>query len=195
MRSLNLVASPAEVARGQAFARYLRIERAKRDLTKAELAKLSGVSASYLTLFENGSIKPDGKYLVPSREILAKVAAAFEVSPEEVLQAAGYEVELPTPEIQYEPDLDTLLGRVEGFSDFDGPQREVIREAAVAAATNMAESLRKLNSRGTIGSRFTEVEIAAEEDEQRILRERNTLYIADMPIAESLEDDEDDGEE
>ena len=193
MRSLNLVASPAEVARGKAFARFLRIERAKRDLSKVELSKLSGVSASYLTLFENGSIKPDGKYLVPSREILEKIATVFEVAPEVVLNAAGYDVPVPLPEIQYEPDLDTLLGRVEGYSDFDGPTREVIREAAVAAATNMAESLRKLNSQGTIGSRFTREEIAAEEHQQSILRERNTLYIADMPIVGGLdkEDDED----
>ena len=193
MRSLNPVASAAEVARGKAFARFLRIERAKRDLTKAELAELSGVSASYLTLFENGSIKPDGKYLVPSREILEKIARVFEVAPEVVLNAAGYDV--PLPEIEYEPDLDTLLGRVEGYSDFDGPTREVIREAAVAAATNMAESLRKLNSRGTIGSRFTESEIAAEENEQRILRERNTLYIANMQIAGGLDEEDSEGED
>ena len=190
MRSLNPLASPAEVALGKAFARFLRIERAKRDLTKAELAKRSGVSASYLTLLENGSIKPDGKYLVASREILEKIATVLEVAPEIVLNAAGYEV--PLPEIEYEPDMDTLLGRVEGYSDFDGPTREVIRDAAVVAARNMAESLRKLNSRGTIGSRFTDSEISVEENHQKILRERNTLYIADLPIVGGLDDDEED---
>ncbi|WP_395144897.1 hypothetical protein, partial [Armatimonas sp.] len=64
-----------------------------------------------------------------------------------------------------------------------------------AAATNMAESLRKLNSQGTFGSRFSREEIAAEEHQQSILRERNTLYIADMPIAGGLEEDDEDGDD
>ena len=178
MRSLNPVASPAEVARGQAFARYLRIERAKRDLTKAELAKLSGVSASYLTLFENGSIKPDGKYLVPSREILEKVATALEVAPEVVQNAAGYDV----PELEYVPDLDAILGRMEGFNDFDGPSRELIREAALVAAKNMAETLRKLDSRGIVGSRFAEDEIEEAEAEQTRIAETAEIYVTDEMV-------------
>ena len=122
---------------------------------------------------------------------MGKLARALELALDDVKLAAGHSM----PEMQYVPDLDTLLGRVEGYSDFDGPTREVIRGAALAAATNMAESLRKLNSRGTIGSRFTDSEIAVEEDEQRILRERNTLYIADLPIAGGLDDDDEEDDD
>jgi transcriptional regulator with XRE-family HTH domain len=183
-------ATPAQVSQGQRFARWLRLQRADRGWTQAHLAKLSGVSTAYLSLMEKGGILPDGNYQRPSEEIVGKLAAALELELGEVKLAAGHEM----PELEYLPDLDTLLGRVEGFNDFDGPQREVIREAAVAAATQMAESLRKLNSQGTIGSRFTREEIAAEEHQQSLLRERNTLYIADMQIADGL-DTEDSEEE
>jgi transcriptional regulator with XRE-family HTH domain len=183
-----MAATSDQIAQGQRFARWLRLQRADRGWTQARLARISGVSTAYMSLLEKGGILPDGTHQRPSEEIAGKLATALSLPLDDVKRAAGYEL----PEIEYLPDLDTLLGRIEGYSDFDGPQREVIRESALAAATNMAESLRKLNSRGTIGSRFTGSEIAAEEAEQRRLRERATLYIAEQPVAGGLESDEED---
>lgn len=172
----EIVASPAEVTRGESFAQWLRFQRAKRGWTKVELSERSGVSPSYLSLFENGCIKPDGKFVQASDEILERLASALGVELREVRGAAGHEV----PELEYVPDIDVLLGRMEGFSDFDGAEREVIREAALQAAKNMALSLRKLNARGTIGNRFAQEEIAAEEAEQVRLSQENDLPIGDV---------------
>ena len=172
----EIVASPADVTRGRRFAQWLRLQRAKRGWTKTELSERSGVSPSYLSLFENGCIKPDGKFVQASDEILERLASAFGVERREVQAAAGQEV----PELEYVPDIDVLLSRVEGFSDFDGTERYVIREAALQAAKNMALSLRKLNSRGTVGARFTEEEISAEEEEQERLSRELDVPIGDV---------------
>jgi transcriptional regulator with XRE-family HTH domain len=171
----TILATPEEQAQGKRFADWLRLERARRNLTKAELSRRSGVSTSYLTLIETGGIKTDGKYQLPGEEILTKLAVTLELDPEIVQAAAGHD----RPEIQYVPDIDTILGRMEGFNDFDGPARELIREAALVAAKNMAETLRKLDSRNVIGRRFAEDEIKEAEAEQKLLAEEGELYVTD----------------
>ena len=147
-----------QLAQGQRFARWLRLQRADRNWSRVSLAERAGFSTSYVNLIENGGIKSDGQYLLPSEEMLTKLAGALGLELELVLAAAGYD----KPELQYVPDIDALLGRMEGFNDFDGPHRELIREAALVAAKNMAETLRKLDSRGIVGSRFSYEEIEDE---------------------------------
>jgi transcriptional regulator with XRE-family HTH domain len=178
MSPRTILATPEEQAQGKRFADWLRLERAKRNLTKAELSRRSGVSTSYLTLIETGGIKTDGKYQLPGEEILAKLAATLELDPEMLLAVAGHD----KPELQYVPDIDTLLGRMEGFNDFDGPSRELIREAALVAAKNMAETLRKLDSRSIIGSRFSYEEIEDAEAEQSRLAEEGEIYVTDEMV-------------
>ena len=178
MSPRKILATPEEQAQGKRFADWLRLERAKRNLTKAELSRRSGVSTSYLTLMETGGIKTDGKYQLPGEEILAKLAATLELDSEVLLAVAGYD----QPELQYVPDIDALLGRMEGFNDFDGPHRELIREAALVAAKNMAETLRKLDSRGIVGSRFSYEEIEDAEAEQARLAEEGELYVTDEMV-------------
>jgi transcriptional regulator with XRE-family HTH domain len=178
MSPRTILATPEEQAQGRRFADWLRLERAKRNLTKAELSRRSGVSTSYLTLIETGGIKTDGKYQLPGEEILAKLAATLELDPEILLAVAGHD----KPELQYVPDIDAILGRMEGFNDFDGPSRELIREAALVAAKNMAETLRKLDSRSVVGSRFTYEEIADAEAEQAKLAEEGELYVTDAMV-------------
>jgi transcriptional regulator with XRE-family HTH domain len=178
MSPRTILATPEEQAQGKRFADWLRLERAKRNLTKAELSRRSGVSTSYLTLIETGGIKTDGKYQLPGEEILAKLAATLELDPEMLLAVAGHD----KPELQYVPDIDTLLGRMEGFNDFDGPSRELIREAALVAAKNMAETLRKLDSRSIIGSRFSYDEIEDAEAEQARLAEEGEIYVTDEMV-------------
>ena len=178
MSPRKILATPEEQAQGKRFADWLRLERAKRNLTKAELSRRSGVSTSYLTLMETGGIKTDGKYQLPGEEILAKLAATLELDSEVLLAVAGYD----KPELQYVPDIDALLGRMEGFNDFDGPHRELIREAALVAAKNMAETLRKLDSRGIVGSRFSYEEIEDAEAEQARLAEEGELYVTDEMV-------------
>jgi transcriptional regulator with XRE-family HTH domain len=178
MSPRTILATPEEQAQGKRFADWLRLERAKRNLTKAELSRRSGVSTSYLTLIETGGIKTDGKYQLPGEEILAKLAVTLELDPEMLLAVAGHD----KPELQYVPDIDTLLGRMEGFNDFDGPSRELIREAALVAAKNMAETLRKLDSRGIVGSRFSYEEIEDAEAEQLRLAEEGELYVTDEMV-------------
>jgi transcriptional regulator with XRE-family HTH domain len=178
MSPRTILATPEEQAQGKRFADWLRLERAKRNLTKAELSRRSGVSTSYLTLIETGGIKTDGKYQLPGEEILAKLAATLELDPEMLLAVAGHD----KPELQYVPDIDTLLGRMEGFNDFDGPSRELIREAALVAAKNMAETLRKLDSRSIIGSRFSYEEIEDAEAEQARLAEEGEIYVTDEMV-------------
>ena len=102
----------------------------------------------------------------------------LELDPEQLLAVAGYD----KPEIQYVPDIDAILGRMEGFNDFDGPHRELIREAALVAAKNMAETLRKLDSRGIVGSRFAEEEIEEAEAEQARIAETAELYVTDEMV-------------
>ena len=178
MSPRTILATPEEQAQGKRFADWLRLERAKRNLTKAELSRRSGVSTSYLTLIETGGIKTDGKYQLPGEEILAKLAVTLELDPELLLAVAGHDM----PELQYVPDIDTLLGRMEGFNDFDGPSRELIREAALVAAKNMAETLRKLDSRSIIGSRFSYEEIEDAEAEQARIAESADIYVTDEMV-------------
>ncbi|WP_395089779.1 helix-turn-helix domain-containing protein [Armatimonas sp.] len=178
MSPRTILATPEEQAQGKRFADWLRLERAKRNLTKAELSRRSGVSTSYLTLIETGGIKTDGKYQLPGEEILTKLAVTLELDPEILLAVAGHD----KPELQYVPDIDTLLGRMEGFNDFDGPSRELIREAALVAAKNMAETLRKLDSRSIIGSRFSYEEIEDAEEEQARIAETAEIYVTDEMV-------------
>lgn len=170
--------TPDELAQGQRFAEWLRVERARRDWTRLELSQRSGVSGSYISLIEGGGIKHTGQYQLPSEEILTRLAEALGVEPKHVLAAAGH----PLPDMEYIPDIDTILGRMEGFNDFDGPSRELIREAALVAAKNMAETLRKLDSRSIIGSRFSYEEIEDAEAEQLRLAEEGELYVTDEMV-------------
>ncbi len=172
--------TPEELAQGQRFAEWLRVERARRDWTRLELSQRSGVSGSYISLIEGGGIKHTGQYQLPSEEILTKLAVALGIEPKRVLAAAGH----PLPDIEYVPDIDALLGRMEGYSDFDGTERVIIREAALKAAANMAETLRKLGSRGTIGSRFTRDEIVAEERAQYELSKENNTVLPEGLVKE-----------
>lgn len=170
--------TPEQLAQGQRFARWLRLQRADRNWSRVSLAERAGISASYVNLIENGCIKSDGQYLLPSEEILTKLAGALEIEVEPVLAVAGYD----KPELQYVPDIDAILGRMEGFNDFDGPSRELIREAALVAAKNMAETLRKLDSRGIVGSRFSYEEIEDAEAEQARIAESAEIYVTDEMV-------------
>jgi transcriptional regulator with XRE-family HTH domain len=61
------------------FAKRLKELRAKRGLTQAQLAKLSGVSHSYLSRIEIGMHQP-------TLEVIEKLAAALKVKPSALLE-------------------------------------------------------------------------------------------------------------
>jgi transcriptional regulator with XRE-family HTH domain len=156
---------------------WLRREREQRRLSIRQLAARAGMSHASLSNIENGlhGVK---------RENAQKLAAALseglsdpserERLARELLTLAGF---ASAPEVTYEPDIETILGHIEGYSDFGQVEREVIRDAAVQAGKTMAETLRKLNARGVIGSRFESSEIAAAEEEQALLSAENELEI------------------
>lgn len=157
---------------------WLRRERERRWLSIRQLAARAGVSHASLSNIENGlhGMK---------RENVTKLEAALaedvsdpserERLSRELLRLTGFAAN--TPEVAYEPDIETILGHIEGYSDFDPVEREVIREAAVQAGKTMAETLRKLNARGVIGSRFAREEIADAEAEQARLAAENDMEI------------------
>jgi transcriptional regulator with XRE-family HTH domain len=66
------------------FGKYLKGLRESYDISIRELAKLSGVSNSYISQLETG------KRGTPKPDILQKLAPHLNVSYEELMQAAGY---------------------------------------------------------------------------------------------------------
>jgi transcriptional regulator with XRE-family HTH domain len=151
---------------------WLRRERERRRLSIRQLAARAGMSHASLSNIENGlhGVK---------RENAQKLAAALsedvsdpserERLARELLTLAGF---ASAPEITYEPDIETILGHIEGYSDFGPVEREVIQ-----AGKTMAETLRKLNARGVIGNRFEPSEIEEAEEEQARLSAENDLEI------------------
>ena len=83
------------------FGRFLRERRKQMGLTLQSLAKLSGVSQTYLTNIENG------KRGIPSPEILNKLADPLEISYKELMEKAGY---LPREATQ--EDIDAFFNDV-----------------------------------------------------------------------------------
>ena len=66
-----------------AFAQAVTREREKRDWSKGELARRSGVSSSYLVRLESGQIQS------PTVDQANLIAAAFEMTPDELVGAAS----------------------------------------------------------------------------------------------------------
>lgn len=66
------------------FGAYLRSLRQARGLTQRQAGEAATVSCPYLTQLERGQRNP------PSREILSRLARAYHVSEEKLLQEAGY---------------------------------------------------------------------------------------------------------
>lgn len=67
-----------------AFGEYLKKLRLKRGLTLKELAELSGISPSYLSRIERGERN------VPHPRLFKKLAPALNLTPRQLLAAAGY---------------------------------------------------------------------------------------------------------
>jgi len=67
-----------------AFGEYLKKLRLKRGLTLKKLAELSGISPSYLSRIERGERN------VPHPRLFQKLAPALNLTPRQLLAAAGY---------------------------------------------------------------------------------------------------------
>jgi len=67
-----------------AFNEYLKAAREKADLGVNELARVSGVSAPYLSRLEKGNRKP------PMPDVLKKLAPHLKVDYNDLMQAAGW---------------------------------------------------------------------------------------------------------
>ena len=67
----------------RAFGEYLRAERKLANISQRELARLSGVSDSYLSQMERGLYRP-------SPEILKAIAEAFKVPPSTLYALFGW---------------------------------------------------------------------------------------------------------
>lgn len=64
--------------------KYLRLLRQDKRLSLREVESLCGVSNGYLSLLENGKVD------APSPHILQKLAQAYGVAPQQLMELAGY---------------------------------------------------------------------------------------------------------
>lgn len=69
--------------RDEAFADFMYNYREERGLTQKDLAKISGVNASTISRIESGVVYPD-------KETILKIAAGYEIDPEELLAKSKY---------------------------------------------------------------------------------------------------------
>lgn len=74
----------------------LKRERIKRGLSLRAAGELIGISHSYLASLENGADPRTGMPLVPSREVIAKICAAYDLGTKDtaILMNSGAEEDL-----------------------------------------------------------------------------------------------------
>lgn len=91
------------------LAEQLRQLRSDRGLSLRELAEKSGLSNGYISLLENGRVES------PSATVLGKLARALEVSLDDLLRAAGVQMEPPSAPANrdVDPALASALRRLD----------------------------------------------------------------------------------
>jgi len=91
-------------AEGSTLGRTIRWLRKRRGLSQKEVAARAAVSQGYLSQLENEEVKN------PSVHVLARIARALDVSPAELLQAAGMSLreDVPAAEGPYAVNVELL---------------------------------------------------------------------------------------
>lgn len=115
------------------FGEYLKQLRLKRELTLKKLANLAGLSPSYLSRIERG------KRNIPNARFLNKLAPHLNLSPQEIMIAAGY----------LNKEQDTLYGNNEVEDPFS-PWQDIIKDPSLHAALKEVEPLSDSEKEGLL---------------------------------------------
>jgi|SRR5579872_2422373 len=95
---------------GAEFGLWIRNERRRRRLTQTGLARLTGLSAGYISMLENGAVHTaTHKEVRPKLDVVIKVADALEADRQTVRLIAGY---APTDESGLVAQANNHLGMV-----------------------------------------------------------------------------------
>ncbi|NMB41838.1 MAG: helix-turn-helix domain-containing protein [Firmicutes bacterium] len=117
------------------FGKYLKQLRLKKGLTLKELAGLAGLSPSYLSRIERG------KRNIPNARFLNRLAPHLDISPQEIMIAAGYLNKKADEPVLYEK------GGNENSPPF---RREIVKDPALHAAFEEIEPLSKDEKEGLL---------------------------------------------
>lgn len=115
------------------FGEYLKQLRLKRELTLKKLANLAGLSPSYLSRIERG------KRNIPNARFLNKLAPHLNLSPLEIMIAAGY----------LNKEQDTLYGNNEVEDPFS-PWQDIVKDPSLHAALKEVEPLSDSEKEGLL---------------------------------------------
>ena len=104
----------------QTFGEYLKQLRKKKGLTIKKLAELAGFSPSYLSRIERGERN------IPNARLLKKLASPLNLTPQQMMIAAGY--------LNNEPDKSSLYKEMKEDNGASSSWQEIIKDPALQEA-------------------------------------------------------------
>ncbi len=112
----------------RAFGEFVRAQRQLAQVSQRNLARMSGVSDSYLSQLERGHYRP-------SPQVLKALAAAFGLEPKQLYTMLGFMDEdesASTPSVEQAIQLDSRLdaGQKDALSRFTAPSSAKVSDAS-----------------------------------------------------------------
>lgn len=120
VRIYNVLTGHAERKVRMMLSKNLKIIRESRGIGVNELARRSGVNASYISAIENGRREN------PSKEILSKIADALEIPVEELLVE---KMRTNEDEIEDDVELRVMFNKIRNLSDGDKRKIKAVLDA------------------------------------------------------------------